>query len=95
MRSQALTILATQGWEKAASASTLSVHSAIQQLSMRFKIPLEQAKVNISLLQEEWDDMADHAMRYLDLVTQNNNTIWWKLFNSVSAKNWSNILGLI
>ena len=92
--SQALTILATQGWEKATSTS--SVHySAIEQLLLRFKVPLEQANINASLLQEEWDDMTDHARRYLDLVTQDNNTIWWKLFNSTSAKNWGNILGLI
>ena len=77
--SHALTILATQGWEKAASTS--SAHSsAIEQLSVRFKVPLEQANINISLLQEEWDEMADHARRYLDLVTQDNNTVWWKLF---------------
>ena len=89
----ALTILATQGWEKAANAS--SAHSAIEQLSERFRVPLEQANINVSLLQEEWDEMADHATRYLDLVTQDNNTVWWKLFNSTSAKNWSNILGLV
>ena len=92
--SQALTILATQGWEKVTSTSPVH-YSAIEQLLVRFKVPLEQANINASLLQEEWDDMTDHARRYLDLVTQDNNTIWWKLFNSTSAKNWGNILGLI
>ena len=94
MLSKALTILATQGWEKATSTS--SAHSsALQQLSVRFKVPLKQAKINISLLQEEWDEMVDHARQYLDLATQDNNMVWWKLFNSMSAKNWGNILGLI
>ena len=91
--SQALTILATQGWEKATDASF--AHTAIQNLSARFQIPLEQARIDISCLEEEWDEMTDFAKRYLDLVTQENNTVWWKLFNSVSAKNWGNILGLI
>ena len=72
-----LTILATQGWEKAISA--------IQGLSARFQIPLEQAKISISLLEEKWDKMVEYARRYLDLVTQDNKTVWWKLFNSSSA----------
>ena len=91
--SHALTLLATHGWEKDTSESF--AHPAIQALSMRFQIPLQQAEINISLLEEEWDDMVDHARRYLDLVTQDNNVVWWKLFNSSNAKNWGNILGLI
>ena len=71
---QALTILATQGWEKA--TCTFSTHSsAIEQLSIRFKVPLEQANINTSLLQEEWDEMTHYARQYLDLVTQDNNTV--------------------
>ena len=31
----------------------------------------------------------------MDLVTQDNNTVWCKLFNCTSDKNWGNILGLI
>ena len=59
--SQALTILATQGWEKATGTS--SAHYSTEQLSLRFRVPLEQANINISLLQEEWDNMTDHARR--------------------------------
>ena len=88
-----LTILATQGWEKATEASF--AHSAIQDVSSRFQVPLEHATVDLSLLKEEWDDMLDYAKRYLDLVTQDANTVWWKLFNSTSAKKWGNILGLV
>lgn len=57
--SHALTLLATQGREKDTSESF--AHPAIQALSMRFQIPLQQAQINISLLEEEWDDMVDHA----------------------------------
>ena len=85
-----LTILATEGWEKAIEASF--AHSAIQDVSSRFQVPLEHATVDLSLLKEEWDDMLDYAKRYLDLVTQDANTVWWKLFNSTSAKKWGNIL---
>ena len=46
-----LKIIATHGWEKFDDASFGYV--AIQSLSLRFAIPLEEAKVNTSLLQEE------------------------------------------
>ena len=62
---------------------------------MQFQTPLEQAKIDLSLLEGEGDEMVDYAEHYLDLVTQDNNTVWWKLFNAVSAKNWGNILGLV
>jgi hypothetical protein len=62
--SQALTILATQGWEKVTSTSSTHA-SAIEQLSVRFRVPLEQAQINISLLHEEWEEMVDHARRYI------------------------------
>ena len=35
------------------------------------------------------------AKDYLNLATEENNVIWWKLFNSPSAKEWANILGLV
>ena len=44
-------ILASQGWEKATVASF--AHSAIQGISSRFQVPLEQAMVDLSLLEEE------------------------------------------
>ena len=88
-----LTILATQGWEKATAASF--AHIAIEAVSSRYQVPLEQAKVDLSLLKEEWDDMLDYSKRYLDLVTQEIHIVWWKVFNCTSAKNWANILGLV
>ena len=91
--SQALIILATHGWEKTTESSF--AHSAILELSPRYQLPLEEAKVDLSLLIEEWDDMLDHAKKYLDLVTNDAHTVWWKLFNSTYAKNWGNILSLV
>ena len=91
--SQALTILAPQGWEK--TTEVCFAHSAIKELSPRYQVPLEQAKVDVPLLIEEWDDMLDHAKRYLDLVTKDAHTVWWKLFNCPNAKDWVNILGLV
>ena len=39
--------------------------------------------------------MDDHAKRYLSIAQEQVDTIWWKLFNSPSSKNWVNILSLV
>ena len=70
-------------------------YEALDSLSTRFKVPLEKAEVDYSLLQEEWDDMVDYARRYLNLVQEEYQVVWWKLFNAVDAKKWSNILSLV
>ena len=63
----ALIILAPKGWEKTEDAPF--GYEAFDSLSTRFKVPLEKAEVDCSVLQEEWDDMVDYARRYLNLVT--------------------------
>lgn len=86
--------MATQGREKGASDAEFG-HSAVQAVSERYAIPLEASQVDGSVLIEERNDMTDYARQYLDLVTQENNSVWWKLFNCASAKNWCNILALV
>jgi len=88
-----LTVLATQGWQKSEDVSF--VNTALQNLSARFEIPLQKVQVDIALLEEEWEDMAEYAKRYLNLVQEDYRMIWWKLFNSVDSKKWANILSLV
>ena len=38
--------------------------------------------------------MVDYAKHYLNISTEENSVIWWKLFNAPVSKEWSNILGL-
>ena len=38
--------------------------------------------------------MLDYATHYLNISTEENSVIWWKLFNAPVSKEWSNILGL-
>ena len=61
-----ITILATHWW-KTTSENIDFVITAIDNLSTRFQIPLEKAKVDITLLKEIFADMLDHAKRYLNL----------------------------
>ena len=88
-----LTLLATHGWGR--SEDDDFADSALSNLSVRFAIPLQNAGVEISLLGEEWKDMLDYAKLYLNLVQEDYQAIWWKLFNAASSNKWSNILSLI
>lgn len=61
----AVTLLATKGWER--SDSTSFGYEALDAICDRFQAPLENASVNCSLVQEEWDDMVDYAKNTLTL----------------------------
>ena len=89
----AITLLATNGWERSDSSSF--GYAALDAVCQRFQVPLESAQVDCSLIQGEWDDMIDYAKRYLNLVQQDYKVVWWKLYNSVDAKQWTNVLAVI
>ena len=38
--------------------------------------------------------MVDYAKYYLNISTEENSVIWWKLFSAPVSMEWSNILGL-
>ena len=77
----AITILATHGWQ--------------QSVCQRFCVPFEKANIDLSLGQEEWDNMLEYSKRYLNLVQEDYKVIWWKLFNSIDANKWTNILAIV
>lgn len=60
-----------------------------------FVVPLENAHVNCSLVQGEWDDMVDYAKSYLNLTGEDYRVTGWKLFNSPDPTRWSNILSVV
>lgn len=61
---------------------------------IRSNMPLvyEKASIDSSAVQEEWDDMVEYSKQCLNLIQDGYKIIWWKLFNSVDAKNWWNVL---
>ena len=59
-----LKIIATHGWEKTEDASF--GYESIELLISRFSTPLQEAGVNIALIQEEWDDMVSYAKQYVN-----------------------------
>ena len=90
-----LTVLATQGWQKLRDVTESSVNTPLQRLCTRFEVPLQKAQVDIAMLEEEWENITEYAKHYLNLVQEDYRTIWWKLFNSVDSKKWTNILSLV
>ena len=52
-----LKIIATHGWEK--TEDTSFGYETIELLISRFSTLLQEAGVNIALIQEEWDDIYD------------------------------------
>ena len=88
-----MTILATQGWERTATPSF--GYASLEEICDWFAIPLEKAGIDSSAVQEEWDDMVEYSKRYLNLIQDDYKVIWWKLFNSVDAKRWCNVLGVV
>ena len=61
-----LKILATHGWQKTEDAS-FGV-DAVHALAERFAVPLQDAKVNCALLDQEWEDIVYYAKQYINLV---------------------------
>ena len=82
--------MATNGWERSESASF--GHAALEAICQRFQIPFQAASLDVSAVQEEWDDMVDYGRKYLNLAQE---VLWWKLFNAVDSGQWKNVLGVV
>ena len=89
----AVTLFATHGWER--SSSPFFGHASLEAICNWFTIPLEKASTDATLVQQEWDNMVEYAKQYLNLVQDDYKVLWWKIFNSVDAKSWHNVLGVI
>ena len=88
-----LKIIATHGWEKTEDA--LFDYESIEVLISRFSTPIQEAGVNIALIQEEWDDMVLYAKQFVNSVQNSYKEVWWKLYNCADTFKWSNILSLV
>ena len=69
-----MTLLATNGWEQ--SESTSFGYAALDAVCVRFQVRLESASVDLSLVQDEWDDMVGYGKQYLNLVREDYKVIW-------------------
>ena len=88
-----ITVLATQGWEKVVWESTQL--DGLQRLVSHFIIPLEGAGIDCSRIPEEFKHVMLYATEFISLSTLEYRSVWWRLFNSPSASEWSNALALV
>jgi hypothetical protein len=68
-------VLATHCWQR--SADDDFADTALSNLSVRFAVPLQNARVELNLLSEEWKDMLmlDYDKLYLNLVQEPNQAL--------------------
>ena len=86
----ALKIIATHGWEKMEDASF--GYESIEHLISRFSTPLQEAGINIALIQE---DIISYAKQYINVVQNSYKEVWWKLYDCTDTPKWSNFLSLV
>ena len=81
--SHAITLLATHGWDCTGSPSF--GHPALEYVCQRFFLPLEHVGIDLSLVIDEWFDLVEYGKQYINLVQQDYQTVWWKLYNRAYA----------
>lgn len=89
----AVILLFTQRWQR--SQGVDFADTALRSTITHFTVPLQNAHIDVFLVEEEWKDMVGFAKQYLNIVEEDYPTIWWKLFNSAYSKKWKNILSLV
>ncbi len=83
-----VSVLATHGWEKIlqeeSELSSESEHKnpaemAVDRLGVRFKVPLEEAGVEIKELPKEMREIMTYASQFISLSTMSYQAVWWRL----------------
>jgi hypothetical protein len=96
-------VLELQGWQKIVDEETIPDQSsngieAVQRLGERFRVPLENAGVQVEQLREEIREMLVHATQFYSLSTMGYQAVWllwlW-LFRAPNAEEWFNFLILV
>ena len=62
----AVILLLTQGWQK--SQGVDFADTALCSAIAHFTVPLQNAHVDVFLVEEEWKDMVGYAKQYLNIV---------------------------
>ena len=71
-------VIETQGWQKIVDEETIpgSSSQAVERLGERFKIPLENAVVELDCLAEEFHKMVLYATQFFSLFTIGYQAVW-------------------
>ena len=90
-------VLETQGWQKIVDEETIpgSSSEAVERLGERFRIPLENAGVQLDCVGEEFHEVVLHATQFFSLSTMGYQAVWWRIFHALNAEEWFNCLTLV
>lgn len=66
--------------------------SAVEYITVSFREPLEAKGVDLACLQDEVEEVVEHARQYLSLDKEDYRRIWYKLSVSPDASRWKNVL---
>ena len=65
----------------------------IRKIFDHFRVPLQQAGVGgLEDVLEEWRDLVQYAVTYLNVETLSYPELWYRIFNSSRKSNWSKVL---
>lgn len=83
-------MLSSHGWEKAIEEQ--DDLAAIERLVERFATPLLGAEADTNVIKEEFANMIEYAVQYIDISTLDYHSVWWRLFHAPNSAEWSNAL---
>ena len=86
-------LLATNGWQKIIDEGDKL--EATDRLAEVFAIPLQAADCQLEEIHAKFEDVLQYATQYISLATLSYRAVWWRIFNSPSASNWTNVLALV
>ena len=90
--------LNTQSWQYTALGSdtemgdNAEIKIAVEYISSHFREPLKAKGVNLSGIQDEIEEIVRYARKYLNLVKEGYQKIWYKLHIAPDVGKWRNIL---
>ena len=103
-------MLGTQGWQKIIDDGTTAVDdrvsgdeiqatpryalNAIDRIAEHFKVPLEDAGVDLISIKAEYEGILSYSASFISLSTMDYQSVWWRLFHSPNSLEWSNVLTL-
>ena len=83
-------MLGSQGWEKAIEKDNSM--EAISRLVQRFTVPLQGASANTEEIVGEFIALVQYAIQFISISTLDYRAVWWRIFHTPTASEWSNVL---
>ena len=70
------------------------IFSAVEYITSHFREPLEAVGADLALIYDELEECVGYARKYLSILSESYQTIWYKLSISPDSSRWPDILVL-